>query len=143
MYILKVYSIHYNWDKTEILKKSHFGQNKRWKKCRLFLLQAPTHHSFTFNIQFSYMSWSTRFVSLKLCVGFSILDSVLFLLNIIIPFKTKIIEKPLIAKLQQEVLKFNDICVSWGYPKPDLVTNFLNLEIRSFENISFLSSNFK
>ena len=40
-------------------------------------------------------------------------------------------------KLQQKVLKFNDICVSWSSPKTDLVTNFLNLENRSFENVSF------
>ena len=45
--------------------------------------------------------------------------------------------RPLIFKLQQEVLKFNDICVSWSSPKTDLETNFLNLENRSFENVSF------
>ena len=53
----------------------------------------------------SYMSWSTRFVSLKLCVEFSIFDSVSFLLKfifffqrnewtLIIPFIIKIIQKP-------------------------------------------------
>ena len=36
--------------------------------------------------------------------------------------------RPLIFKLQQKVLKFNDICVSWSSPKIDLETNFLNLE---------------
>ena len=30
----------------------------------------------------------------------------------------------LIFKLQQEVLKFNDICVSWSFPKINIVTNF-------------------
>ena len=45
--------------------------------------------------------------------------------------------RPLISKLQQEVLKFNDICVSCSSPKADLVTNFLKLENRSFENVSF------
>ena len=44
--------------------------------------------------------------------------------------------RPLIFKLQQ-VLKFNDICVSWSSPKGDLVTNLFNLENRSFENVSF------
>ena len=34
-----------------------------------------------------YMSWSTSFVSLKLCLGFSILDSVSFLLKFIILLK--------------------------------------------------------
>ena len=45
--------------------------------------------------------------------------------------------RPLAFKLQQEFLKFNDICVSWSSPKTDLATNFLNLEHRSFENVSF------
>ena len=64
---------------------------------------------------------------------------------VITPFKTKIIKRLhtilrpdlSIFKLQQEVLNFNDICVSWNSPKTDLVTNFLNLENRSFENVSF------
>ena len=34
--------------------------------------------------------------------------------------------RPLILKLQQEVLKFHDICVSWSSPKTDLVANLLN-----------------
>ena len=73
------------------------------KNAVFFLLQAPTHHSFTFNCD-SYMSWSTRFVSLKPCVGFSIFDFISFLLKfiflfkkireLITPFKIKIIEKP-------------------------------------------------
>ena len=41
--------------------------------------------------------------------------------------------RPLIFKLQQEVLKFNDICESWNSPKTDLETNFSNLENRRFE----------
>ena len=46
----------------------------------------------------------------------------------LIPLKIIIIEKPqrvllpdLIFKLQQKVLKFNDICMSWSSPKTDLV----------------------
>ena len=45
--------------------------------------------------------------------------------------------KPLMFKLQQEALKFSDICVSLSSPKTDLVTNFLNLKNRSFENAKF------
>ena len=45
--------------------------------------------------------------------------------------------RPLIFKLQQEVLKFNDICLSWSSAKTDLERSFLNLENRSFENVSF------
>ena len=40
----------------------------------------------------SYMSWSIRFVSLKLCVGCSMTLNVT--LNVIIPYRIKIVEKP-------------------------------------------------
>ena len=39
--------------------------------------------------------------------------------------------RPLIFKLQKEVLKFNDICVSWNFAKTDLETNFLNEVLRT------------
>ena len=46
--------------------------------------------------------------------------------------KTKVahslLPSPLLFKLQQKVLKFNDICVLWNSQKTDLVTNLLNLE---------------
>ena len=106
-----------------------------------------------------YMNWGISFVSLKLWVGISIFDSALFLLKFIflfnkmhglfdfknakILFTIKIIEKPytvlrhLIFKLQQEFWKFNYVCVSWSFPKTELLTNFLNLENRSFEKVSF------
>ena len=37
-----------------MLKKKSFRQNERYKKCPFFLLRAPTHHSFTFNLRFLY-----------------------------------------------------------------------------------------
>ena len=52
---------------------------------------------------------------------------------------TVLLPKPLIFKLQQEVLKFNDIFVSWSSPKTDLETNFLNPENRSFENVALVT----
>ena len=101
----------------------------------------------------TYMSWSANFVSLKLYVGFSNFDSISILLqfiflfsncewthriyNIMIPLKISFAPRPLIFKLQQVVLKFNDIYVSWSSPKIDLETNFLNLENRRFENVNF------
>ena len=45
--------------------------------------------------------------------------------------------RPLIFKLEQEILKFNNVCVSRGFTKTDMVTNFLSLENRSSENVSF------
>ena len=54
------------------------------------------------------------------------MDSLLF--KRLILLKIIIIEKPqrvllpdLIFKLQEKVLKFNDICMSWSSPKTDLV----------------------
>ena len=44
---------------------------------------------------------------------------------------------PLIFKLQQEFLKFNDIYVSWSSQKIDMETNLLNLENQNFENVRF------
>ena len=44
---------------------------------------------------------------------------------------------PLIFKLQQEVLKIQRYLRELELPKTDMITNFLSLENRSFENISF------
>ena len=38
----------------------------------------------------SYMSWSTSFISLNLCVGFSIIDSILFLLKSALVIRKKV-----------------------------------------------------
>ena len=96
------YSIH--WDKWQMLRKflseETFGKNMLSFYLRDLQLITVLHL-----ICDSYMSWSTRFVSLKLCVGFSILDSAsfssitvyifvqqitwtLWLENVKIPFKT-------------------------------------------------------
>ena len=50
--------------------------------------------------------------------------------------------RPLIFKLQREDLKLNVICVppkTWSSPKTDLVTDVLNPENRSFENLSIVT----
>ena len=104
------------------------------------------------------MSWSTKFLSLKVFVGFFIFYSVSFLLKFTFLFNKKggffdfklhysfqnqnnrkatlaFAPRPLIFKLQQEVLKFSDTCVSWSSPKTDLVAYFLNPKNQSFENV--------
>ena len=43
----------------------------------------------------------------------------------------------LIFKSQQEVFIFHDICVSWSSSVTDLETKVLNIENRSFKNVSF------
>ena len=47
--------------------------------------------------------------------------------------------RTLIFILQQEVLKFSDICVSWSSLKTDLPTIFLTLSNLSFENVSIVT----
>ena len=73
------YTIH--WDKTQMLKKISVGQNKRYKNV-LF----SNSSTVLLLICDSYMSWNNTFVSLKLWVGFSIFDSVSFLLKVIFLF---------------------------------------------------------
>ena len=120
-----------HWDKTNV-KKFSFGQNKRYKKMYSFSFRSPNSSFLTGD---SYMSWSTKFFSLKICVGFSIFDSVLILLNFIFLFnqkhlKIKIIENPhailpsslwFLSSNKFENLKIKN------------ETNFLNSKIWSFE----------
>ena len=54
MYILKVYLIHYTLRQNTMLKKFPSEKIKGTKNALLFLLQAPTHHSFTFDLRFLY-----------------------------------------------------------------------------------------
>ena len=116
------------------------------------------HHSFTFNLRFLYelkhkirlsktvcevFHFRFRFVCIK--VLFFFFDKIHGLFDFKMSFQSEnsikvthsFVSRPLIFKLQQEVLKFNDIYVSWSSPKTNLVTNFLSLENRSFENVSF------
>ena len=117
--------------------KKNFLQTKRkgTKKCPFFSFASSN----------SYMTWSARLVSLKVCVGFSIINFLLFLLKFKFLFNKNhgrfdietsyflskthtFTPRPQITKLQQNVLKFNDILLSWSS---------LHLENRNFENVSF------
>ena len=102
---------------------------------------APTHHSFTFNLGFIYelkhkfhfsktvygifhLRFSSVFIILHIFVQQNAWT--LWVQNVIIPFKFKIIEKPntiLLINLwflscNKKFFKFNDIFVSWSSPKP-------------------------
>ena len=78
------YTIH--WDKTKMFKKISFGQNRQYKKRPLVFFRKLRPITVLYLICDSYMSWSLRFVSLKVCVGFSIFDSVSLLLKFIFLF---------------------------------------------------------
>ena len=77
------YSIH--WDKTQILKKNPSAKINGTKNVLVFFRDLQ-HITVLRLICDSYLSWSIKFVSLKLCVGFSIFDSVSFLLKFIFLF---------------------------------------------------------
>ena len=129
------------------------------KKCCFFLSRAPNHHNFTFNLKFLFELKQKVRLSKTVCRIFhfrfpSFLLKLYFcstkIMNSLTLKRHNFLQnendrkvthsftlRPLIFKLQQEVLNFNDICVNWSFPKTDLVTNFLNLENRSFEKVSF------
>ena len=75
------YTIH--WGKTQMLTKFPLEKTNGTKNYLFFLLQAPTHHSFTFNLRFLY-ELKHKDSSIKICMGFSIFDSISFLLKFII-----------------------------------------------------------
>ena len=78
----------YNAIKHKCSKKS-FRQNKRYKNALFFFFRELQLIIVLLFICISYMSWSTTLISLKLCVAFSIFDSVLFLLKFIFLFNKK------------------------------------------------------
>ena len=83
----KIYSIYtIYWDKTQTLKT--FPSDKINVTKNALCLWALTHHSFTFNLRFSYELKRKVRLS-KVCVGFSIFDSVSFLLKFIFLFNKK------------------------------------------------------
>ena len=93
------YTLH--WDKTQVLKKIPLDKIKATKNALFFLLQKPTHYSFTFNLWF-LCELNTRFGSLKVRMGFSIFKVYKFLQqkawtyfkSSIISFKIKTTKKP-------------------------------------------------
>ena len=114
-----------------------------------FLSRAPVHHSsFTFNLRSLYelkhkvcltktvcriFRFRFRFVFIKRLHFCSIKCMASLTLKRHNSFQNqnnrkatqRFAPKPLILKLQQEVLKCNDICVSWSSPKNGLVINLL------------------
>ena len=80
------YTIH--WDKTQKLKKFHSDKINDTKNA-LFFFRKIQLVTGLLSFRNSYTSWSTWFISLKLCVGFSIFESVLFLLNFTFLFNKK------------------------------------------------------
>ena len=128
-----------------MLKALLLGKIKFTKKALFFLWRAPTHHSRTFDSQFSYELKHIIYLSKTDCVwGF------LFSIPSLYFYSTKNMDsltlnchnsfqneknrkathsfapRPMIFKLQKEVWKFSDICLSWSSLKTDLETSFLN-----------------
>ena len=68
-----------------MLKKIPSDKINGTKNALFFLLQTPTHHSFTFNLQFLYELKHKSRLS-KQCMGFFIFDSVSLLLKFMFLF---------------------------------------------------------
>ena len=140
MYILKVHSIQYTLILNTNVKKILLDKINGTKNVLFFLSRAPTHYSFTFNLLFLYelkhkvrlsktVCWSSHFrfrsVFIKVYIFFSTKCIDFLTLKRHNSFQNEnnrkatysFAPRPLIFKLQQEVLKFNDICVSWRSPK--------------------------
>ena len=130
-------SIHYTLRQNTSVKQIFF-----WQKCPLFfLLRAHTHDSFTFNLQLLY-ELKHKFHFFKTVYRIFHFWFLFVLIKFFIFCSTKWMDtltlkchysfqsnkkarhsfarRPLTFKLQQKVLKFNDICVSWSSPKADL-----------------------
>ena len=78
------YTINYFEKDTNNKKKNSFRLNECCRKYTLFFSHQLQLITVLVLICDCYMGWSTRFItSLKVCVGFSIFDSVLFILKFI------------------------------------------------------------
>ena len=108
------YTIH--WDKTQMSRKFPSDKANDTKKCSFTILLL---------ICDSYMSWSIRFVSLKLCVKFSIFVSVPFKISFQLCSQTS---KKLKIKWYLHEL---ELPKTWPDEKKNTLRN------RSFENVSF------
>ena len=97
-----------NWDKAQMLRKILLDKISDTKDTLFLLSRAPTHHSFTFNLQFLYELKQQVCLSNTVCGTFHFWSRSAFikvyifvqnartilLYKVIIPFKIKIIEKP-------------------------------------------------
>ena len=123
-----------------MLKKIPSDKINGTKNALFFLSRAPTHHSFTFNLQILYglkhkvrfsktvcgiFHFRLRFVFIKSLYFCSTKCMDSFTLKRHNPFQNlnnrkathNFAPRSLIFKLQREVLKFNDIFVRWNSPK--------------------------
>ena len=122
------------WEKAQMLKK-------------FLSYNINDHHSFTFSLWFLNGLKHKVCLSKTVCGVFNIWFRFVFI-KVYIFFKNNrkttycFALRPLIFKLQQEVLKFNNLCVSWSSPKTDLEANFLSPEIEVLKTLVFLNSNF-
>ena len=113
-----------------MLRKVPSNKINRTKNAFFFFPQALSHYSFIFNLRLLYelkhkvRLSKTAYGIFHFWFRFSFIKVYILLLD-------------LGFKLQKNVLKLNDICMSWSSPKTDLETYFLNLENRSIENASF------
>ena len=141
IYILwKFFQYTLHWDKMQQMLKKLSSDEKNIQQMHSFFLSGPpTHHGIIFNLQFLYELKYMVHLS-ETAFGIFHFAFRLFFIKLYtfvqqksctLSFKNKNTTKAThsfarIFKLQQEVWKFDDTCVSWCKPKTDLETNFLN-----------------
>ena len=86
MYILEVYLAHFALRWNTNVKKNFLRTNETVQKMRSFFFRELQRIIVLLLICDSYISWSTKFVSLKMFVGFYIFDYISFLLKFIFLF---------------------------------------------------------
>ena len=76
------------WDEKQMLEKFPWDKMNVTKNAPVFFVELRLIKLLLL-ICGSYASWSTRFISLKMCVGFSIFDPVSFLVKSLFLFNKK------------------------------------------------------
>ena len=85
MFFLRDYPVHYTLRKNTNFKKNSLDKTNITQNALFLPSRAPTHQSFTFNSRFLYELKCKAHLS-KIGVGFSIFDSVSFLVKFVFLF---------------------------------------------------------
>ena len=131
-----------HWDKTQMLKKSPSKKINVTKNALSFLLRAPAHHSFNFNLLFIYELKHMVHLSISVCGIFHLQLQKLYIFvqkkawaiwlkNVKIPFKIKIIEKP------HTLLLPDLLFLNWNKKFGNSMISDLEMNIKNLQNLSF------
>ena len=135
-----------HWDKTQIIiKKISLKKNKRYKKSTLFS-RAPTHQSFTFNLQLLYELKNMIHVSKTVYGLFNFQFRLIFIkVYIFVQQKAWILKRHNSFQLRKTTHSFWRLKVQWYLLDPELpktspgdeLFKFRKSKYQSFEYVTF------